>query len=376
MAIVIEGSVDSGPVGNVTDFVMDVPTGVADNEYLVAMFGKHDDDEPTAPSGWTKIAFIGTEDSTDFALGAYYKKVTDAASEPSTYTWVNPTGQTFYGTMFRISGVDQSTPLDATPVTSTEGNTSTPDSPSLTTTINNSLVFFLTGNNARIVDITSAPSGTTEQSDAHGADSGAGRSSCASATLVQATAGATGAKQWTLNASYFSVGMTFALREGGSAHTETPADTPAVTDSVAMEVDKNVAETPTVTDDVQTQSGFTSTPAETPTVTDNVGKAIVKNIADTPTIGDSTNAQIILALNVGDGVSTADDDSKVVGKVLAETPVVTDNLLSATGLGVTAMDGVSVADSSNQAINQVTLKYGKGIRMRTRARYNRLRNRI
>lgn len=213
MALVVESTQDSSQDSNSTSFTMTKPTGVANDDLLVAVFNSDGASDPSSsPSGWTAEANINTIAGNDSSVHAYYKVITNAAGEPATYQWDKASGETWYGTILRISGADTTTPMDATAVTSEPGNTSTPTSPSITTVTNNAMLLAVSSADSRIVAITSNPSGMTGQGDVFGTTSGTGRGGCAVASEIQATAGASGTKSWTLDTSYDCLSIMLAIR--------------------------------------------------------------------------------------------------------------------------------------------------------------------
>ncbi len=95
----------------------------------------------SAPGGWTLID-RGSYNSA-VTLGAWYKVAT--ASEPASYTfsWTGGSSEQAYGWIMRFTGHSTTLPIDTSAVTAAGGNSSTPTSPAIATTVDNSMVLRL-----------------------------------------------------------------------------------------------------------------------------------------------------------------------------------------------------------------------------------------
>src|SRR5207247_9221475 len=125
------------------------PAGVRNGDLLVAAVT----DWPgqlSAPSGWT-LALLPTSNQ-----GIWYRI---AANEPASYTWTGSSDSTWSGTIDVRSGVDNTTPLDASPDVN-NGSTSSVSWPSVpsVTDMAWSLVVSTEDNNS---DSITSPSGYT-----------------------------------------------------------------------------------------------------------------------------------------------------------------------------------------------------------------------
>ena len=135
------GTVDVGPGGT---FDLDRPA-LLDNDVLIAVIGKEDDFAVTPPAGWTEISTLIENAGQDMFAGAWYRVVSDASSEPSSYTFTNTdTGGTDDKTWWiaSIDNVDTANPIEAANDWEYIENTN-PDpatAAALTTTNPNSLV--------------------------------------------------------------------------------------------------------------------------------------------------------------------------------------------------------------------------------------------
>lgn len=103
---------DLGSTASVTK-----PATVSNDDYLVCIFGIASSvvsAAPNPPADWTTGAEQLFTTGNDVSIGIYYKKVTDAASEPASYTFTNGTGTSAAWWIGALSGIDLTTPEDET----------------------------------------------------------------------------------------------------------------------------------------------------------------------------------------------------------------------------------------------------------------------
>jgi len=97
-------------------FTVNKPASVSDGDYLVCIIGKKAANVGASvapPLGWTTGDQLGTTTENDVYGGTFYKKITNAAGEPATYTFdSNGTSETFGYWTGSLSGIDQTTPED------------------------------------------------------------------------------------------------------------------------------------------------------------------------------------------------------------------------------------------------------------------------
>ena len=123
-------------------FSVSKPATVSNTDYLVVIIGKDDDPTVSAPAGWTTGHAYGDSGGNDRFTGIYYKKITDAAGEPSTYTFTGDAGEEYNYWIGSLSGIDQTTPEDV----AFNGrwveilNDTTPDAALVTTVTNGAFV--------------------------------------------------------------------------------------------------------------------------------------------------------------------------------------------------------------------------------------------
>lgn len=174
----------SAPFYGATDTpTLNLPTGVASGDLLIAVLSLNANRTITAPAGWT----VESEDVDPVFSGrkGVYSRVADG-SEGSSAVWTLSVGATTAALMLRITGADTSDPVTA--ITTEPANSAT--SPSVTTTAADSLVLRLIGQSR---DRTyTAPSGHTT------AIQQGGNPSVGACSIAQATAGASGTAVWTI----------------------------------------------------------------------------------------------------------------------------------------------------------------------------------
>lgn len=203
MAIVHQSSTTNS--GTSTTATFNKPTGTVAGDVLVAFFGGS---PSSAPTGWVLFA-----SETTLGLWGYYKVA--GGSEPASYSWPQSFNATFDGGISRYSGVDNGTPMDVAASTAVVFGTTTAVAPSITTVTANAML--IGGVLVGVATIT-PPSGFTERWErAVGTTFDVEH-----ASGIQAAAGASGAKTWTLSANDSSSVILGALRDASvSAQTIT-----------------------------------------------------------------------------------------------------------------------------------------------------------
>jgi hypothetical protein len=187
-AIVIE-SKSTGTTSNGTSVTVTKPSGLADNDVLLAFVSKDDDVDMTPPGSWIEITNAGTLAGNDMRLAVYYKVIPDAASEGFSYIWSGDR-ELWRVLILRLSGVDNDTPLDVAASHENYENDTSPLSTEVTTATDGALVFAVAYTDTFSNGIT-GPSGTTLVNSYDDANTLEIRH------FTQATAGDTGDKEWT-----------------------------------------------------------------------------------------------------------------------------------------------------------------------------------
>jgi RHS repeat-associated protein len=142
-----------------------------------------------APSGWTLVRRTNNAGPTSNSLAVYRKLAT--GSEPASYAW-NVSGATFgVGGIQGFSGIDTVNPIDVENGQSTASST-THATPNVTTTLGNAMV--VTSHAFASSNSWTPPSGMTESFDKPSGSNNATGLSVEGNRVLQALAGATGAK--------------------------------------------------------------------------------------------------------------------------------------------------------------------------------------
>jgi len=203
--------------GEVESLDLNVPTGTAANDLLIAVIARDLDDisntVPT-PAGWTLL------DQGDCAtavctMAVFYRVVTTVPASPQTFSWAGNGTQRVSGAMFAFSGIDTTTPFDVA-VASNTGTGANPLAPSVTTTTSGTLLLRLAAAGPNVAF--TQPAGYTEAWDA-GSGTGMTANSqrvCGSgAWATQAIPGSTGTATFTAGVTRWRT-TTVALRRAFS----------------------------------------------------------------------------------------------------------------------------------------------------------------
>jgi len=191
------------------------PTGTAQDDFMIALLVStiaSDTDGSTmssAPSGWTN-EYDYIQSATSGQHVYIYWKVA-GASEPSSYTWTWTSSCGWVAQITTFRGVDTTSPIHVEGTVNQESSSS-PMSPSITTTVDNCMIWLYDMCDDDDVPASGgAPSGTTwiDQTEIASPGDGIGIST---AYFVQASAGATGNKDWTLDAIEENSGQQYALK--------------------------------------------------------------------------------------------------------------------------------------------------------------------
>jgi hypothetical protein len=150
-----------------TTAAIPVPSSVAAGDIIVAVFFISGANVPTPPSGFTAASGIPLADPGGYKLYVYWKRATGADSGTYDFTWTG--GNTYQGQAYRFTGcATTGDPFDGTASTSTlphGGGSTTFSAPSLTTTVNDTMLLWAVMHEFSTYRLTT-PSGFTEVLDA------------------------------------------------------------------------------------------------------------------------------------------------------------------------------------------------------------------
>ncbi len=193
-----------------TSVVITAPTGLVPGNVMLASVAVDGNVASTlaAPSGWTLLNRL--TDSANQVTTAVWWKVA-GASEPGSYTFTWTTSKNAYGWIARFSGVETSGPINVWGSTSGPSASISPLSPSVTTTVANTMIVRIGGFDAAntTTDVPGVSGHTTitmDRSDTTGSAASGG-----AAYVLRAATGATGTANFGLTASQEYVTFTLAL---------------------------------------------------------------------------------------------------------------------------------------------------------------------
>ena len=115
---------------------------VSNGDMLIMMAGKDDEFTISAPAGWTLIDEAAPTNGGGRFAGAWYKTVTNADKEPTSYVFSSndASNEGYSYTILSLSGVDLGDPFDTAATWSFIENSASPSAPSVTTVTDGSLV--------------------------------------------------------------------------------------------------------------------------------------------------------------------------------------------------------------------------------------------
>jgi hypothetical protein len=172
--------------GSGTTITVTMPSGIVGGNLLVVGISfAYMRTISGVPSGWTLFR-NDTDPSTEHRFATYYKVA--GSSEPGSYDWTLSAGTNFNASAIRISGVDGTTPVNATAYDLTTSNKT---SPSVPTTVADCLIvrYFSVGRDRTFTEPTSHTK-VADTTTAAGCDHSVAR-------ITQSTAGDTGTALWT-----------------------------------------------------------------------------------------------------------------------------------------------------------------------------------
>jgi hypothetical protein len=185
------------------------PTTVVDGDVMIASCafrGGTGTTVTSVPSGWNLVG-SRIDNTTTISLVVYSHVVTDAASEPASYSWGLSAVVKFALSLQSYSGIDNVTPVDAAVGQATASATSHA-TPGFTTTVSNDLLlaFFATGTCTQWT----VPAGMTERTDTTFCSQGQGTN--ADMSVAEGLLGAAGSNSGvTATNDSAAVGVTMAV---------------------------------------------------------------------------------------------------------------------------------------------------------------------
>ncbi len=181
-----------------------VAAGVGDLLILAVSLDSAESEDLPNPAGWTALAT--SDEDEDVAFGVWWRLATD--SEPATYDLSLDSFSRAYGWVMRFTGHDPSSPIADT--ATDRGRSTQPDSPAVTTTVDDSLVLRLIGcdDDDITLDDPGVEAHTSITFDSSGMVASA---SGGAAYAAQETAGSSGADSFLLTGNEQYVTVTLAI---------------------------------------------------------------------------------------------------------------------------------------------------------------------
>lgn len=268
---VIESSTDITEGVNTNSFAVLKPTGLAVDDLLLCLLAKDDNVQAAPPPGWSQFHVAGV----DVEICIMYKIAdsTDAAATDFTFTGDN---EQYVGRLYRISGVDTTTPMDVTDTTGQSGTTTSPQSASVLTVTADALAFTIAGMDAVVIPSTLDTAGWTVDLNAI-TNVGNGNAGVVIGTKTMATAGNTGAVDYTQAAAEAWAATQFAIR-------------PTAGSGVTRALTGNAATSAVDTAGNTTDTAVTGTVATS--AVDTVGVSIGATVAITGVAGTSAEGTL------------------------------------------------------------------------------------
>jgi PKD repeat protein len=225
------------------------PAGVVDGTVLIAQITA--DGAPTmstAPAGWTAVLPRTLALGTGARVFAYSHVVTDAATEPATYTWQLSAAQKWGAGITAFAGVDPVTPFDTATSTATDTTYAATSLtvPSVSTATDGAMLIGGLGLDNTTAGVT-APTAWTEAWESTGAQV------AELAHRQTATAGPTGPVTWTLTRATAAGGWVAALRPA------TPSAPPPVLPAASFTVSTETGVAPLPVQFTDTSTGAPTT---------------------------------------------------------------------------------------------------------------------
>lgn len=180
------------------------PVGLADGDVLVAVSNVDANETITAPGDWT--ACFAQEQTGTQTVRAWYRVVPTASAEPATYAFGGTGSVARRTTIVCYSGVDNTTPMDVTPLATNNSVASTVvHAASITTVTDGAMVVWGGAYDSSTFTVTK-PTACTNR------DQATTLYRLTMADLAMPTAGATGDQDGSAGTARVNVGMLIALR--------------------------------------------------------------------------------------------------------------------------------------------------------------------
>lgn len=167
MAIALRGTATAASDQNGGDVTVTMPVGTAQNDLSLAIeFGESSAGNETlsmVTTGYTQLADLFADDTHDANLGVYQKIQGATPDTTAVFTGFGDASEVHLGCVRVYSGVDTTTPIDATTTTTAGSGGPLVNPPSITTVTNNAVVVAMGGAGAGSDATLTAPTGYTDE---------------------------------------------------------------------------------------------------------------------------------------------------------------------------------------------------------------------
>lgn len=226
VALTGAGNVTTGFANTGTSLVINKPANLANDDLLVACVWTRNAtaDYTTPPSGWTRVDPATTTNPVGVER-LYYKVITNAVGEASTYTWAGGGSGRHAGVMFRVTGADNSDPFNVAGATVTGVTAFQLTLPTMTTDATNALYIGMACNNTTGGVITTATGSGVSVVSSASTSTGSGESTITVVQKALPSLGATGSQLLTFGTDPSgSVGHAVAINSTPVANTAPTCD--------------------------------------------------------------------------------------------------------------------------------------------------------
>jgi hypothetical protein len=209
-----------------SSIVVKVPAGVVAGDVMIATIDAEGGGSYTVPGGWSSTGLFSGAAWFGFS-GVYFHVA--GAGEPASYSWGLGSSRKAIGKIVSYVGVENGSPIEVTPAPNAGENSGTNNNaPSVTTTVNNTMVLMDFGGDASGSFTITPPGSTATRASIFTAGGGSMMGSYTQ-DFTQASAGATGTKTFKTSVSVSWGAITIALKPGtGTLGFDVAPATPAL----------------------------------------------------------------------------------------------------------------------------------------------------
>lgn len=222
-AVISDLDTNIGTGTNTTTHTFDQPPNLADTNYWFIHLALDGQPTITWPSGWTLVASGGASGTGGASGGLAYMHFPTAASAPATVDVTTDVAEKATCTSFRVSGANQTDPIDVVGTVQTN-NLASYTITGLTTTVDDCLLLACVSSDSDVTPYTE-DTGWTQILDQAPVDTGSASANLA--TKVKATAGVEADANWAQNISQEAIRFMVAIAPdaGGATVVELEART-------------------------------------------------------------------------------------------------------------------------------------------------------